>query len=84
VLGIDEEMVIHQIKPDPSKPLKFKDAAKSFNIVDIASGYTSMIALTETREIFVWGSRMGIYPQPDLSLKAVEQNGKIFNSAEIH
>jgi alpha-tubulin suppressor-like RCC1 family protein len=84
VLGIDEELVIHQIKPDPSKPLKFKDGAKSFSIVDIASGYTSMIALTESREIFVWGSRMGIYPQPDLSLKSVERNGKIFNSAEIH
>ena len=64
--------------------MKFRDANKTFNIVDIASGYASMIALTDNREIFVWGSRMGIYPQPELSLRAVEQNGKIYNSAEIH
>lgn len=43
-----------------------------------------MIALTETREIFVWGNRMGIYPQPDLTLSAIEKKAKIYNSAEIH
>ena len=83
-LGIDDELVILQLKPDPSKPLKFKDNDKSYNIIDIASGYTSMIALTDQREIFVWGHRMGIYTQPELTLRALEQNGKVYNSAEIH
>jgi alpha-tubulin suppressor-like RCC1 family protein len=70
-LGIDEELVILQLKPDPSRPLRFKDCNKTFSIMDIASGYTSMVALTDHREIFVWGHRMGIYPQPELTLSAI-------------
>lgn len=54
-----------QLKPDSRNPLKFRDEKnknKKINIIDIASGYNSMVALNDDREIFVWGRRMGIYP----------------------
>lgn len=38
-----------------------------------------MAVLTGDRDIFVWGRRMGIYPQMELTLEAVEQKGMIYN-----
>jgi alpha-tubulin suppressor-like RCC1 family protein len=55
VLGVDDEHILYQLKPDPNRPLKFIDSDKTYNIIDIASGYASMVALTDQREIFVWG-----------------------------
>jgi hypothetical protein len=75
------------LKPDPYLPLKFiddKNTPKTIFIVDIASGYNSMLALTGDREVFVWGRRMGIYPQIELTLDSVEKRGMIYNQAEIN
>ena len=71
-----------QIRPDSKKPLKFKDeknAQKRINIIDIDSGLNHTVALTDDREIFVWGRRMGIYPQIELTLASVEKRAQIFN-----
>lgn len=54
------------------------------NIEDVVCGYYSMMALTDDKEIYVWGRRQGVYPQVELTLAAIEKNGKIFNFAEIH
>lgn len=75
-LGIDKENVMIQMKPDSQKPLKFKDeknAQKRINIIDIDSGLNHTVALTDDKEIFVWGRRMGIYPQIELTLASVEK-----------
>lgn len=75
VLGIDQEQAILQLKPDPNFPLRFVDDQspdKPVFIVDIASGYQTMLALSGDRDVFVWGRRMGIYPQLELTLEAVE------------
>ena len=45
---------------------------KNIKIVDIASGYNSMIALSEDQEVYVWGRRMGVYPQVNFDLKALQ------------
>lgn len=42
-----------------------------------------MIALTDERQIFIWGRRMGIYPALELTLDDVEKRGKIYNEVEI-
>ena len=65
-----------QMKPDCQKPLKFKDeknAQKRINIIDIDCGLNHTVVLTDDKEIFVWGRRMGIYPQIELTLASVEK-----------
>ena len=71
-LGIGNEKVLLQLRPDVEKPLLFKDEKnpeKPIRIVDIAAGSSSMIAQTDDQKVFVWGLRMGIYPQIELSLE---------------
>jgi alpha-tubulin suppressor-like RCC1 family protein len=41
-------------------------------IMDLACGFNNCIALTESKQIYVWGKRMGIYPSFEFSLKAIE------------
>ena len=36
---------------------------KSHNIIDIEASYGSFIALSEGQQVFVWGAKMGIYPE---------------------
>ena len=43
-----------------------------------------MVVLSGDREVFVWGRRMGVYPQVELTLDAVEKRGMIYNQAEIN
>lgn len=43
-----------------------------------------MIALSDKKKIFVWGRRMGIYPQIELTLASVEQKGVQYDMHEIH
>ena len=46
-------------------------------IVDIAAGMSSMVALSETQQVYVWGERMGIYPSGlELSVACVEKKGR--------
>lgn len=54
------------------------------NISDIACGFNSMIAITDEKEIFVWGRRQGVYPQTELDLDSIERTCQIFNLSEIH
>jgi alpha-tubulin suppressor-like RCC1 family protein len=62
--------------------LRFRDEKnlhRFIYIVDIASGYQSMVVLSGDREVFVWGRRMGVYPQVELTLDAIEKRGMIYN-----
>ena len=36
-------------------------------IKDISFGYNHAMALTDSNQVFVWGRRMGIYPNVELS-----------------
>ena len=56
-------------------PVVFKDEKnpfKSVSIIDIEVNHNSMIALSNEHKIYVWGRRMGIYPQLELTLANVE------------
>jgi alpha-tubulin suppressor-like RCC1 family protein len=71
-LGIDNDEVMMQMRPDSKRPLRFADN----NMIDITAGYDSFMALSDKREVFVWGLRMGIYPElNDLSQNAIEKYG---------
>ena len=49
-------------------------------IVNIAAGMSSMVALSETQQVYVWGERMGIYPSGlELSVACVEKKGNLYN-----
>ena len=74
------------MRPDSSKPLIFKDQknpTKKMNIIDITSGYNSLMALSDDQEVFVWGRRMGIYPEFEMTLASLERNGMQYER-EIH
>jgi hypothetical protein len=43
-----------------------------------------MTALTNERKVFVWGRRMGPYPQIELTLASVEKKGLQYEYQEIH
>ena len=90
-LGIDQERICYvrdgghgmmplQFIPTGANSMKQQDA-----IVDIAAGMSSMVALSETQQVYVWGERMGIYPSGlELSLACVEQKGNLYNMQEIN
>lgn len=40
--------------------------------MDIACGFNHCIALTDTQQVYVWGKRMGLYPQFEFSLRGIE------------
>lgn len=52
-------------------------------IKDICFGYNHCIALTDNNQVFVWGRRMGIYPNIELSYNYLVQNSHL-NQLEIH
>jgi alpha-tubulin suppressor-like RCC1 family protein len=86
-LGIDEELVLLQLRPNTDRPLLFKDEAmktSTSRIIDIAAGQHSMLALTDDLKVFVWGQRMGIYPQIELTLDEVEQKAAALELNEIN
>jgi hypothetical protein len=43
-----------------------------------------MMALTDKREVFAWGYRMGIYPGIELTYHSLKKNAKLFNFSEIN
>ena len=43
-----------------------------------------MIALTDQQKVYVWGRRMGNYPQIELTLDVVEQHGMAYEFHEIN
>jgi alpha-tubulin suppressor-like RCC1 family protein len=49
-------------------------------IIDLACGFNNCIALTDSKQVYVWGKRMGIYPSIDLNLNAIEATQHIFVS----
>jgi len=61
-----------------------KNTSKKIHVIDISSGLNHTVALTDEREIFVWGKRMGIYPQIELTLDSVEKRADALNHAEIN
>jgi alpha-tubulin suppressor-like RCC1 family protein len=46
---------------------------KADKIVDIACGFNHSMALTDSKQVYVWGKRMGIYPQYEFNLLGIEQ-----------
>jgi alpha-tubulin suppressor-like RCC1 family protein len=48
------------------------DIGNKERIIDIASGFNNCIALTEKKQVYVWGKRMGIYPPFDFDLRGIE------------
>jgi len=43
-------------------------------IADIACGYNHCLALSDKGELFVWGYRMGVYPNVQLTLNYLKSN----------
>ena len=84
-LGLDQEKIVYVRDTGHNIPLKFMDASSStmkrqLPIVDIAAGISSMVALADTGDVFVWGQRMGIYPTDlELTLACVEKRATFFN-----
>jgi len=84
-LGSDQEKTLVQTRPD--QPLKFLDVnntVKKVHIIDIAASAYSAVAMTDQKEIFVWGWRMGIYPIIELNLDFIELKKQFFNQQEIN
>jgi len=73
--------VLIQLKPNSKEPLKFE---KNTRILDIAASQDTMIALTTEQQVYVWGRRMGIYPQIELTLDCVEKKGWEYSNLEIN
>lgn len=48
--------------------------------MDIACGFNNCIALTDSHQVYVWGKRMGIYPQFEFNLRGIEQTTHILLS----
>jgi alpha-tubulin suppressor-like RCC1 family protein len=84
-LGIDNEHVLVQLRPNSQWPVQL-DADKNAvtNVLDIAAGAHHMMALTDQQRVFVWGRRMGIYPQIELTLDSVEKNGLMYSTTEVN
>jgi hypothetical protein len=53
------------------------------HIKQIACGYNHCIALSASDEIFVWGRRMGIYPNVELTFHQLKANNFILMQ-DIH
>jgi len=54
-------------------PTKITFPNKADKIVDIACGFNHSLALTDSKQVYVWGKRMGIYPQYEFNLRGIEQ-----------
>jgi hypothetical protein len=69
------------------KLVMFKDTStsekKTINIKQISCGYNHCLALSDQDQVFVWGRRMGIYPNVELTFHTLTQNGFLLNN-EIH
>lgn len=67
-LGHKSEKIILVQRP---KLVFFKDTGstekKQINIKQISCGYNHCIALSDQNFVFVWGRRMGIYPNVELT-----------------
>lgn len=66
-LGLDDDKLFYQTQIDHGRPVQFINYSgtsmkKKLPVVDIEASNCSMIALTDTLEVFVWGQRMGLYP----------------------
>lgn len=84
-LGSDQEKTLVQTRPD--QPLKFLDVnntVKKVQIIDIAASAYSAVVISDQKEIFVWGWRMGIYPIIELKLDFIELKKQFFNQQEIN
>jgi alpha-tubulin suppressor-like RCC1 family protein len=49
------------------EPLKVDFANSTEKIVDLACGFNHCVAITENKQVYVWGKRMGLYPQFEFS-----------------
>jgi hypothetical protein len=67
--------------------VQFKDTSttekRSVHIKQISCGYNHCLALSDTNQIFVWGKRMGIYPNIELTFNQLMENGGLL-SMDIH
>lgn len=52
-------------------------------VKDLCLGYNHGLALTDNNQVFVWGRRMGIYPNIELSYDYLTANAHLQN-IEIH
>ena len=43
----------------------------------MAGGFNSCIALNDSKQAYVWGKRMGVYPSFEFNLRGIEQNQAI-------
>lgn len=43
-------------------------------IIDVATGFNHALALTESRDVYVWGHRMGVYPQFEFSYHGIKNS----------
>ena len=53
-------------------PMKVDFSDKKHKIIDLACGFNHQLALTDTKEVYVWGKRMGLYPSFEFNLRGIE------------
>eukprot|EP00347_Sterkiella_histriomuscorum_P020502 403337553 len=65
-LGLGDRNLAFAISPQ-----KVKFPNSNDKIIDIACGFDSCIALNENKQVYVWGKKMGIYPNFNLEYHSV-------------
>ena len=82
-LGHKNEKIALVLRP---KLVQFKDTSttekRQVNIRQIGCGYNHCIALSDQDQVFVWGRRMGIYPNVELTYHSLKEQTVLFH--DIH
>lgn len=71
-LGLKVENLIATLTP-----MKVTFLNKNDKIIDISSGFNHTLALTDKKQLYVWGRRMGIYPSFDLNHQSIKQTSHL-------
>jgi alpha-tubulin suppressor-like RCC1 family protein len=59
------------------QPTKVQFGSSKERIIDLACGFNNCIALNDSKQAYVWGKRMGVYPSYEFNLRGIEQTQAI-------
>jgi len=57
--------------------IKFENKGKQMQVKDLCVGFNHGMALTDNNQVFVWGRRMGIYPNIELSFNFLTTHARL-------
>jgi alpha-tubulin suppressor-like RCC1 family protein len=66
-LGFKDTSIIAATRPNR---VHFKTQQE--RIIDIAAGFNHCIALTDNKQVYVWGRKMGIFPSIEINYHSLE------------